>query len=426
MSVRLTKSFIALLLLAVFGTSVWADDSRVGNAVSKLFKTGWTTSIKARAETDELFQAVEQYKLVNEHTLYTYALIKIKQRDFPVATKTLDDLLMLDEGHVKAHKAKIWISMLTRKYSTALPEMERLSNLLPKDNKEPTSQHREIARYLGRMFGFLEGPAMGAVKDDQLSRYEGKIGDQLVGNLEAVFEEGRRSIEQEYDSLAQVTEETADKGKVDAENEQKRLLAELAEKKEDIVDRREKLAPQREKILDEGKSEIQAIAAELKPLVEEFTQLDFQASNIRRELFLINSEIGRYQANFARTKDPIIRSGIAREIDRQSIISSRYQLNLNALKRRAAVNNAKQTEIRRRMAQTQARYAGQINAVNKELGNLSKEEKRNEVDRKKGQRTPNSIGLIRSRSLANKASAFSTYEPFPLEEEKQRLLDMFR
>jgi hypothetical protein len=94
------------------------------------------------------------------------------------------------------------------------------------------------------------------------------------------------------------------------------------------------------------------------------------------------------------------------------------------LERRALLINRQRALLRQRVGKAQADIAAQVADIEKELGDLDKREKRITVQEKKGTRGTSATRT--SRLLDVEMTAFSTYDEFPLELEKQRVLDWFK
>jgi hypothetical protein len=86
---------------------------------------------------------------------------------------------------------------------------------------------------------------------------------------------------------------------------------------------------------------------------------------------------------------------------------------------------AQRAGLANRQAQTQANSASQVERIDQELGNIAKREKRNEGIEKRAIRAT-ATTTSRVRSLSAQATALSTYDSFPLEAAKAKLLESLR
>lgn len=135
-------------------------------------------------------------------------------------------------------------------------------------------------------------------------------------------------------------------------------------------------------------------------------------------LVRIIGEIERLEILLEREKDPVIRQRLIRDIHRLETQTDRFRVDLLEIQRLAAVTEARLVILGRQMAMTRAQYNQALNRTAKERSGLERREKQIGAVERKAKRTTGD--KRRSRTLAG---AFTTYAPFPLEEEKRRLLD---
>lgn len=403
-----------------------ADQAALKQAVKKLFDVGWRTSLKSRLAADRQWDVVEQLAPGDLRAKYAYALVLIKQRRYSDAVRQLDELLQRDSRSVPFWRAKLWLSVLTKHYDQALVEMDRLSQLVSDEAApaEPAAKRLDAARLLGVMGGFLAGPAGGAVTKADLQAQTRRLLGRLNEEQQAAFEEGRRSVIERFSALSAEKTDSEGEAKEEAEQERQRQLADLEKQAEQIEAQRDELSSRRDKLRREAQQELAKITQEDRPLLDRLAQLDSQAVVVRRELALVVSEISRLRGRAQQEKDGIVKDSLLREADRLSILASRYDADLTVLRRQAAVIDGQRAELQRRYQQTQASYRSQLAALGDESAQLDRLARRNSfVKRKAGK--PTKGDLRRARAIAARAKALSTYEEFPLEREKQRLLSLF-
>jgi len=424
---RSHAAVVALVMLLIVGPlSLYGDEARVGNAVAKLFDVGWGTSSKSAAEAERWFELAKQYEPGDRRIAYTYALVLMKHRDYKDALITIDRIIAADPKNLAAIKAKIWLDVITKNYNSTLTGIQQLSNLLGEliADEGSMEEQKEVVRYLGRIIGYLEGPVKGAISDTLLSRYEGKIADHLSGSLESIFEEARRGVEEQFTALSLEKEKLAANSKVDAEKERQKKIDDLQKQGEDILIQRSNLNTQDEKIRRESQSAIDKIEAEDKPIVALLGELEIQVSNARRERFRAANAASQLRALFDRTNDPVIRSSVLLQMNQNGIIATQYDVQLNNLERRADQLFRQRGDILRRLNLAKSNAYKLLNKNKAELAALDKSEKKIERDKKKASKPVRGISS-RARNLATQAAAFTTYEQFPLEEEKSRMLALF-
>jgi hypothetical protein len=421
MSPRWIVAPLAITLVLVGSRLRAADDTRLSGAVQALFEAGWDGSYQSRSAADKQFQAVEQLASADPRAMYAYALVQIKQRRYSEAEKLISEILSSQPENIHALKARIWLSMMLKKYSAALVDMNQMSQQLPAD--EPA--RRELAKYFGRLFGFLEGPAQGAVGDAILERTRGQIVARIGADGAVLFEEARGAVIEQFSSLTSQQDQASQIAKQTAEDEQSRLADDLQTRTEKNIARADELNARRGKLREEAQSEMDYVSRLERPLLDQLAQLDGPASLARRELFLLWDQIGRIQRQAERERDPTLRGILFGEINRLQNLAARYDAELASIERRGAVLNSQRADLQRRRLQAQATFNGELARIEAELDDIQRQQKRVEGEQKRISR-PTTGDTRRARALAAQAVAFTTYEDFPLEAERQRIVDSFR
>jgi hypothetical protein len=418
----------SLLVISTCSTRACvADDAVLERGVTRLFEVGWDTSLKAREEADQVALKIDELFPGDPRGAYAHALVLAKQRRYADSLRWIDQALAVLKTDVDAWRSKIRLAMLTKDYAGALAAMERLAALAaaePATETELEAGRAESARFLGRMFGYLEGPVEGAVTKAQLDASQTKLVASLGAARQSAFDDGRRQVRETHSSLALEKEEAAAEEKVAAEAEQEKFLRDLAEEKEGLDPKRDSLATDREKLRDDARQEVENASEDERPLLQQLAAIQSQALLVRRQLSLSLSNLSTAQLTINNERDPFIRSQLLIQANQYSTLAARYEAELNLLERRALLINRQRALLRQRVGKAQADIAAQVADIEKELGDLDKREKRITVQEKKGTRGTSATRT--SRLLDVEMTAFSTYDEFPLELEKQRVLDWFK
>jgi hypothetical protein len=96
-----------------------------------------------------------------------------------------------------------------------------------------------------------------------------------------------------------------------------------------------------------------------------------------------------------------------------------------ALTRQADAVNAQRAGLVARQRKAQASATDQVRRIDEELTGLAKRDKRNDAIEKRAAR-PSTGVTSKGRALAVQAKALSTYEQFPLEAAKAKLLESLK
>jgi TolA-binding protein len=123
----------------------------------------------------------------------------------------------------------------------------------------------------------------------------------------------------------------------------------------------------------------------------------------------------------AHERDPVIRARLIREIRRLERIADEYRVDVLEAERQIALAQSEIDGLRRRGVQMRSSMSDQLDRAERDVRNIEKREKRLDADEKKLAKP-----ILDTRPLLplkRKMESLGTYSPFPLEEEKRRLLD---
>lgn len=417
--------FLSLVLAGgVFSHPLLAQEDKAAAHVARLLDVGWgtTTSFRAAADaqSEELFAAAGR----QPSALYAAALVQIKQRRYAEASKLVDEVLARDEENLPAWRAKVWLLTVLKNYEAAMVAADSLSKLLSKEETtladEETRQRIYVA-FLGRVYGFLGGPAQANVNIDGRKESEKAVVSRLSENRLAAFEEARDGVLQKFVELTDAKETVKGKAKDQADADREKTLAEIAEQRDVNKEKVKELQAKVEKAKQEYQKEAETVQKADAPLQTRLDALSTQATSVRMQLFSIDSQIAVVQAQLAATRDQNLRNILFLELNRLSTLEGTTQAELLNFSRQAASVQQQRSSLAVRLQRADAELSGKLGQIDDELNSIAKKERRAEVAEKRavkaGPTTPQS-----ALSLAAQAAALTTYEPFPLEQEKSRLL----
>lgn len=418
-----SRLVMPLLFVCLLNAAVWGQASKT-QFVSQLLTIGWDTKPDARAQAENLYATGRETNPASHDAIYAYALVKMHQRQYPEAASLLEEYLAVDGAHPYAWRAKSWLSMLMKNASSSLVELDKISQLLADQKVELTASEREeFVRYLGRMIGFLEGPGEGLANAATTRAAKQKISERLTPTEREAFESAVSLVADEYAVLATAKDDAQVQEIATAERKKREELAQLDKDELDIGARKEELKLRAEKIESEVAAENDSYSKADAPLAGEFDRVAAQATAVERDLARVVIDINSVRADLAREKDPNIRDRLFRDLDRLERLAARIDVDLRGLERRAAGIKARREVLLVQHNRALAGYASSLGTAQREYKALESKEKRADAMRDK-LRKPAVGNTGKVIALNKQAVALSTYETFPLEEERQRLLDL--
>jgi chromosome segregation ATPase len=394
--------------------------------VASLFDSSWQKSADGLAQAESHHRQAKGLAPADRRADYALALVQWRYLRFNDAEKTLDDLTAAAPEDWDAARARIYLGILMKKYSQSLVAIDQLSRKLADAEADPARQEarRDIARFLGRVFGYLEGPAQRLVSQTSVTDTRKAVMARLgTSDLEAFSESfgalGERfgQLDEEKRRLQIETKEAEAKQK---EEELKRLAAE----KQGVDADKESIRRQHDEALQTAQAEVARIDNQLVPLDAEIANLNARGNIVRAEIAQLAAEGNSLVSQADNTDDPVLASSFRSQA---SFIFGRLrgrEFEYQQLDTQARQVNAQRAALHNQRAQVEARYESIARQLGVAVAKLGRVEKRITVEESKN-RKPATGFSPQVQSLANTSASITSYVEFPLDREKQRILDSF-
>lgn len=405
-----------------------ADDAAEREAIAKLLDVGWKTTPSARAAADVQFDAIQRQVGATPLALEAALLVLIQQRRYDVAARRADELLAKSPTDLTAQRAKVWIAVVLKNYSAAMLAADKLSRQLAEDPPRADDEqaiHDELQSFLGRVYGFLGGPVADNVNQEERKASEREIAERITAARRATFEDARDGVIAKFLDLTGDKDDERQRVIDQAAAARDKTLKELESDKEAISGRLKELDARKSKLQSDLRDEVAEIAKDDQPLVQELARLDARAKSLNRDLFAYEAEIGRLRTLLDNEMDPNLRFRYQMEIDRLALAASRLESDLFSVRRLAEGVQGQRAALVARQRRAQAAAADQAQRIDKEIGNLGKRDRVNDALEKRVNKAPSGT-TSKTRALTAQATALSTYDQFPLEAARQRLLEVLR
>ena len=418
----ITAALAACLILPLSAQFARADEAAANAALARMLEVGWGAGTSFRTAGNQQVTAAFDAAGRSPQALYAVAVMYVKQGRYAEAQKAIDELLAREAAHVPGQRARIWLSAILRNHSGAMVAAETLAEGLADAADKDEEARRELVAFLGRIYGFLGGPSAASVKLEERKASERKVLSLLNTEERALFEEARDGVLQKHLELIDQKEATTDAAREAVEDAKAKTLEEIAAGREERGARLKELAERRDKLQKELRDELAEIAKEDRPLVSELASLERRAAVLNREAFSIQTQIGSLQSILDREENPARRQFLLSDIERLLVVGSRIDADLAAVNRLAAGVQAQRQALLARQQKVQADVGSQVRRINDESNELGRLEKRSAAIEKRTERSSASTPAA-ALALRNTAAALATYDPFPLEQEKARILE---
>lgn len=421
--------WVAGALAALMTVTTLAAEPLAKRDVERLLELAWSTKSDERAEAGPYFDELLERVGSDERLVRAQLLVKIKQRQYAEAVKLVDRLLAGDKPPLDLLRTKVWLSVLLKQFGPASVASERLAQSLPPLADPPGDSegpNEDLARFLGRVQGFLDGPASESYPEGQRTALRKKVTERLVGERKVAYLEGRDAVLEQYLALIDEKESRREKSREDAERDRDARLTDLDELRNQAAQRSKDLDARKDKLRGELNDELKELQKQDSPLARRFSQLDAQTTALRAEQRLVENDQARYNALLTRERDPATRAFYIRELARLDALWARYDTDIATMTRQAAGVANQRADLDRRAAMARNNVAQQVDSAERELADLNRRLRKADAEERRLRNKnsgENNSGVL---AKAAQAAAFTTYEPYPLEEQRQALLELFK
>lgn len=428
---RRAKMLRSLIFVVAVCAGLWpyikvsADDSQFREALADALQTAWGSKPEFVKAANEKFAVIDKLSPGDPRAIYGNVLVCMNQRRYDDALRLLDRLLTDEDERLEAWRAKIWIAMVRRNFGAALAACDRSITILSELEDVNSEVSNEHLRFIGRALGFMEGPAAEATGTASRPEIEERILGRLDETQIAELNQAKEEVLVRYSELISARDDSKAVAKAEAEETKTKLLQDVAEARVASEQRAEQLQASRDKLATEYNTEMDKIASQDAPLRSQIASLESQLATEQSSLAIVNSDISRLQIALARERDPVIRRRIQFDIDTLSVTASRMQANVFGIDRQIGAVNGQRATLAARQQSIQNRLGTQLNQIDKELTSLGKTVKKLDGTEKQINKAVQPIkGKV--LSLNSKAASWTTYQPFPLIIERDRLLESLK
>jgi hypothetical protein len=274
------------------------------------------------------------------------------------------------------------------------------------------------------MHGFLAGPAADDMTPATLQEAQLRVVKTMSETQLEAFQEASRGVIARFAALTGEGQRTREQAVRDAEQQRREMQVHYEKEAERIAQEMAEIEPLREKFESEFQAELADLRQKELPLLERLARIESQAAVVQRQALPYAADIQELERQAARERDPDRRRRLLDEAGRVAIVYRRYEAQLAGLEREAAVVQAQRAQLVGLGQQARARYQRDMGGLQEQAKTLDRQRKRIEVETQKLSE-PFRSNTPRVRELARVAQAFTTYEEFPLETERRRILDCF-
>ncbi len=423
----LQPPFLLATLAAVFIAGVSrAQESRVDDTfvqVSALFEAGWKPSSKGLAAAEALYRQIQAGGRPDPRLSYAFALVQMRNQKYDDARKLLDLVLAADKTNVHVRRAKTWVLMITQKHSAALLELESTlkSMAAAQADAGPETDAGRLIQFAGRVMGFIDGPAGSALGEPARAGHRKRLLGMLTGEQRQTFVEGYAFVQRRFAELNLDRQQTTADAKADEQRRQERNLEELERERAKLAQHSTQLRERAETVVADFKETLTTLDSQHRPLAARQARLEARAAAMVREMAGLEVEIARLLELASLVEDPVEALQLQAEARRLDLALGRYRVNLRTIEAELSGVAAQRIALARQQQVAVAQQRANADRLERRAADLRRAERRISSQEDRANQPASGVtGAV--VSLSNRAKAFTTYDEFPFEEERARLL----
>lgn len=392
-------------------------------ALKSLFAESWEKSADGMAVADRHHRTAKAAAPSDPRVDFSLALVQWRYLRYTDALKTLDQLATTSADFLPALQARAYLMVLMKKHSTALVQLEALQQVaaMKLTAPEQAAERREVVEFLGRIFGYYEGPAAGAISQTSVTDARKRIFDALSTDDREAFSEAFASVRDRFLQLDDDKRRTAADAKIDQERQKADELQRLSAERALVEADKQSLQAQHAEIQKVAQDQVNALDAQIAPIEAEYARINTQGAILRNQIAQLEITIGQLLDDADNTDDPALKNSLLAQANALSFQSRRLEIDYQTLDAAAAQLVGRRNALLQQRGQVVSRYEADARRLGVQAAKLGRNEKRINVEQKKVQKPVSGFTPQVQDKIATTASV-TTYVEFPLEREKMRIL----
>ena len=411
------------LLAASLRSAEPATSAALRGSLQALFAESWDKSADGMSAAERHHRAARAASASDPRVDFSLALVQWRYLRYTDALRTLEQVAQSSPDYLPAAQARIYLLVLMKKHSTAVAQMESLNEQIAKipAGPEHAAERREAVEFMGRLFGYYEGPAAALISQATVADVRRRVLEPLATDDREAFAAAFGSVR---DRFAQLDDDKR-RTQADAKDEQLRQkeldLQRLAAERAVVDADKQSVQQQADEAQKVARGEIDKLDAQIAPLEADYARINAQGAGLRNQLAQLDLTIADLLARADATDDPNEKDALIARSNFFAIQARRVQIDYQALDNVAAQIVGRRNALLQQRGQIVGRYEAEAKRLGVQAVKLGRNEQRISVEQKKTLKTPTGLSPQVQDKAATTAS-ITTYVELPLERERLRIL----
>ncbi|HMP79100.1 MAG TPA: hypothetical protein PKD54_06580 [Pirellulaceae bacterium] len=421
---------VSLCLLALFVASnaVVQGDETAQQTAEKLLTVLWDKQSNRSVEIPEIYQQSLQRVGRDPLLLHAYALNRIHFYRYRDALPVAEALSDVRPEWLESWLMRAWLNGILSRFDRMNVELQLLAQRFDSAANSGVYEDSELERFaarMGRMFGFLEGPAKNDVNPAALRDTQREIQRALGEDLFRIFDDERQNVLDQYIRAAHDRSQLLVQADHDWQIKSQQEIQQLDAADGQLHQRRDQVQQEITRLRDDGRQQLAEIDSRMRPLQSEGLAANRRLSSLEWSWQIVAQNLAVEEACLLREQDPLLRSMILGRIQQLQWQLRGIETDLFGLRGHVASlqQQLRTLELQRRSLANSLDV--QLGTLQGEITQIQRTQRQNQTRRDKlvsgSAPVPTS-----ARVIADQIKILATYDSFPTEVERQKLLQSMK
>lgn len=381
--------------------------------IKQMLVTHWPRELENKAAAKANFKSLSE---PSSPITLAYALNRMQHNDNRAALAVVEMLTLRDRANLDAWLLAGYLNILIDNFDRGLIDLQTVKKRLNEDGFLAESQRIETYQWMGRLVGYLQGPVVGKLNPDTLTKTVAAIIKDTAPVELAAFHEQRELILQRYEDSVKTQNQKSQKELADQANKDAQLDATLTNQNQQLATTALQLQQQITQLQSEGSQRIADLTSQASPIESSLASLQTQISSVQFDLQLLYNDLFA-----AQNVPPGFRPNtwfLQDQIRNAEFTLFSLQGNANA-----AINQL--SGLQAQVAQTRNSYNNQIALLQQQSrtvnGTLLRNQKK-QLDIAGGPELADG----KKQAITSRLTALSSYVELPVEAYRQQMLDLVK
>ena len=354
---------------------------------------------------DKSVQVYEAATPKDSYVNLAYAVNRLQHNRSTESLEAAEFAKAADSTNLDAIVFTTWLKMLRDDFDVALIEMQTFADTVKKTKVDPDKL--DVAyRRMGRLIGYLKGPAAGQCNPDILARTVERLNEGLDNRQQKIMTDQSDAVIAKYEQLLRDLSQKVHESIVKNEASDKASKKALEKQNNVLEAQTDQIQQRRDAVAMEAEQKVSAAAQQLPALEAQLQNAIFEIDAVRSQIAYSQTALYYGHNN---PQGSILANNFNRfQLQQNYLVLNSLRSNANVIANAIAVEQNKINQIR-------TAYNAELQRLNKNIKKTANLQRRNSNKLVKIAAGPEpDAGKV--AALNNRTSALSIYDPLPLEQ----------